>query len=99
MGYLCIKSGHFFDKSICLVLIVFLLLNFNWIYSQDTLRTSIPQGKWVRDRGPYDPRPYDNIPFQGILFNQKYFDLKNNLWINQGFTYGGYVSANFQWGS
>ena len=99
MGYLPKKSGYFLDKSICLMPIVFLFLNLNWIYSQDTLRTSIPQGKWVRDRGPYDPRPYDNIPFQGMLFNQKYFDFKNNLWINQGFTYGGYVSANFQWGS
>jgi hypothetical protein len=66
----------------------------------DTERTSsLARSKWIGDRGPSDPRPYDATAISGDLLDQSYFDRKNRLWIEDGISFGGYVSANSQWGS
>jgi len=59
----------------------------------------LQRGKWLADRGPADPRPFDNNLLGNGLLNAGYFDWKNRLWIEDGISFGGYVSANVQWGS
>jgi len=66
----------------------------------ETERTSsLTRSKWLGDRGPSDPRPYDATAISGDLLDQSYFDWKNRLWIEDGISFGGYFSANIQWGS
>ena len=60
---------------------------------------SLPVAKWVYKRGPFDIRPYEKTLFSRGLLNRSYFDFKNQLWIDKGISFGGYVSANIQWGS
>ena len=62
-------------------------------------KTGPPTGKWLADRGPYDPRPYEDTLLGDGLLRPGYFDFKNRLWIKHGFSFGGYFSANVQWGS
>jgi hypothetical protein len=59
----------------------------------------LPRAKWLAGRGPSDPRPYAGVLLGTGLLNRKYFDWKNRLWIEEGISFGGYVSANVQWGS
>ncbi|PLX11291.1 MAG: hypothetical protein C0598_08515, partial [Marinilabiliales bacterium] len=68
-------------------------------YAQDSIVSSPQKGKWISDRGPFDPRPYDNTLFGSPLFSDNYFLWKNKLWIDNGISFGGYVSANIQAGS
>jgi len=56
-------------------------------------------GRWLSDRGPFDTRPFARTALGDGLLGEKYFDTKNRLWIDKGFSFGGYVSANTQWGS
>ena len=66
----------------------------------ETERTSsLTRSKWLGDRGPSDPRPYDATAISGDLLDPSYFDWKNRLWIEDGISFGGYFSANIQWGS
>jgi hypothetical protein len=62
-------------------------------------RRLAPVGKWLVDRGPSDPRPYADVFLRDGLLGQGYFDFKNGLWLEDGISFGGYVSANSQWGS
>ena len=64
-----------------------------------TATSSLPVAKWLYGRGPLDPRPYENTLLGDGLLTQRYFDFKNRLWVEDGFWFGGYVSANAQWGS
>ena len=66
---------------------------------QSTTKPSLPVGKWLQGRGPFDPRPYERTLLGSGLLNEKYFNMKNNLWIEKGISFGGYVSGNSQWGS
>jgi hypothetical protein len=67
----------------------------------DVLRTSelTRTGRWLSDRGPSDPRPYDDVLIADGLLSRDYFDWKNRLWLEDGVSFGGYISANSQWGS
>lgn len=56
-------------------------------------------GRWLADRGRFDPRPLARPLLGDGLLDADYFDRKNRLWIDRGITFGGYVSANAQWGS
>ena len=56
-------------------------------------------GKWLTERGPSDPRPYDDTLLGDGVLGRKYFDTKNRLWLDKGISFGGYFSANVQWGS
>ena len=94
-----LKRSRASDCNCMILLVFFFLIVLDPIFSQDSTRVIIPQGKWIRDRGAYDPRPYEDNLFRGIIFDRDYFDFKNDLWVNRGITYGGYFSANFQWGS
>jgi hypothetical protein len=67
--------------------------------TQDSISSSLPKGKWLNKRGPFDPRPYDNTLFGSLLFTDNYFKWKNKLWIDKGISFGGYVSGNTQLGS
>jgi hypothetical protein len=60
---------------------------------------NLARGKWLSDRGPADPRPFDHTVLGSGLLNGDYFDWKNRQWIEHGISFGGYVSANVQWGS
>ena len=68
-------------------------------HAQTDNKPSLPVAKWLQKRGPFDPRPYDNTLLGTGLLNQGYFDMKNRLWVKNGISFGGYVSANLQWGS
>ncbi|PLX00906.1 MAG: hypothetical protein C0591_00385, partial [Marinilabiliales bacterium] len=68
-------------------------------YTQDSIISKLPKGKWISNRGPFDPRPYDNTLFGSLLFTDDYFNWKNKLWIDKGISFGGYFSANIQIGS
>jgi hypothetical protein len=60
---------------------------------------SLPTGKWLYDRVQTDPRPYtDGLLFDGIP-GKRYFKRKSQRWLEHGFDFGGYYSANAQWGS
>jgi hypothetical protein len=66
----------------------------------ETERTSsLARGKWLGDRGPSDPRPYGATVISGDLLDRSYFEWKNRLWTEDGISFGGYFSANTQWGS
>jgi hypothetical protein len=66
----------------------------------ETERTSsLTRSKWLGDRGPSDPRPYDGTALGVGLIGERYFDWKNRLWIEDAISFGGYFSANIQWGS
>ena len=56
-------------------------------------------GRWLGERGPFDPRPLPGPLLGDGFLDADYFDAKNRLWVEKGITYGGYVSANIQWGS
>jgi len=56
-------------------------------------------GRWLGERGPFDPRPLPGPLLGDGFLDADYFDAKNRLWVEQGINYGGYVSANVQWGS
>jgi hypothetical protein len=56
-------------------------------------------GRWLGERGPFDPRPLPRPVLGDGFLDADYFDAKNRLWVDKGMTYGGYVSANVQWGS
>jgi hypothetical protein len=59
----------------------------------------INPGKWLGDRGPFDPRPFDRTHlFDGLLLDSGYFGWKNQLWEEKGFSFGGYFSINSQIG-
>ena len=58
-----------------------------------------PVGKWLGDRGPSDPRPYDDVLLGDGFLDRDFFDWKNGLWLEDGISFGGYVSANWQKGS
>jgi len=91
------------SSSPYLIIVVLIIL---WItstkigYTQDSI-SPLPQKKasWLHKRGPFDPRPYDNTLFGSFLFTDNYFKWKNKLWIDNGISFGGYVSANAQVGS
>lgn len=87
------KIGRIF--SLCLML----LFASGFSNAQDSLVSPIPKGKWLRARGPFDPRPYPDIVFNNPVINDSYFDFKNRLWVEKGFSFGGYISANIQAGS
>lgn len=55
-------------------------------------------GKWLADRAVNDPRPIDALLGDGLL-SPAYFDWKQRLWMEKDISFGGYVSANVQWGS
>ncbi len=59
----------------------------------------LPRGKWLEDRGPSDPRPHDDVLIGNGLLGSDYFDFKNRLWADNNISFGGYFSANAQWGS
>jgi hypothetical protein len=62
--------------------------------------SSVPSvGKWLDERGPSDPRPYDDALVGHGLLGPEYFSFKNRLWLEAGLSFGGYASANVQWGS
>jgi hypothetical protein len=84
------------------IFVVFMMLCITSIkngYTQDSISSSLPKGKWLNNRGPFDPRPYDNTLFGSLLFTDNYFKWKNKLWIDKGISFGGYVSGNTQLGS
>jgi hypothetical protein len=56
-------------------------------------------GRWLSDRGPFDPRPYEDVLIGNGTLDQRYFDFKNRLWAEKGVSFGGYFSVNIQWGS
>ncbi|MBW2510024.1 MAG: carbohydrate porin [Deltaproteobacteria bacterium] len=62
-------------------------------------KSLLPRTKWLGERGPSDPRPYEHVLLGTGLLNREYFDWKNQLWIEEGISFGGYVSSNVQWGS
>jgi hypothetical protein len=62
-------------------------------------QAALPRAKWLSARGPADPGPFDSNLLGNGLLNAGYFDWKNRLWIEHGISFGGYVSANVQWGS
>jgi hypothetical protein len=62
-------------------------------------KSVLPRGKWLGDRGPADPRPHQYTLFGDGLLTRGYFEEKNSLWVEKGISWGGYVSANVQWGS
>ena len=66
---------------------------------QEADKSSLPLGKWRNERLEFDTRPFDNSLLGHGLLNQSYFDFKNNLWSDNGISFGGYISANVQWGS
>jgi hypothetical protein len=66
---------------------------------QEETKASSPKGKWLYNRGPFDPRPYENTLLGSGFIKPEYFKWKNRLWIDKGISFGGYVSANIQWGS
>jgi hypothetical protein len=55
-------------------------------------------GKWLAGRGVNDPRPIETLLGNGLL-SPSYFDWKQRLWMERDIAFGGYVSANVQWGS
>src|SRR5210317_1230721 len=55
-------------------------------------------GKWLAGRGVNDPRPIETLLGDGLL-SPSYFDWKQRLWMEKDIAFGGYVSANVQWGS
>ncbi len=61
--------------------------------------SALPRSKWLGDRGPSDPRPYEGAALGNGALDQGYFDWKNRLWIEKDISFGGYFSANVQWGS
>jgi hypothetical protein len=65
----------------------------------EVLDSSLPSAKWLYKRGPFDPRPYESTLLGNGLIKENYFDFKNRLWVDKGISFGGYVSANGQWGS
>jgi len=90
------------SSSTYLIIVVLIIL---WItstingYAQESISPLPPKGKWIANRGPFDPRPYDNTLFGSLLFTDNYFKWKNKLWIDNGISFGGYVSGNTQLGS
>ncbi|MBT8108698.1 MAG: hypothetical protein KJP17_10710 [Gammaproteobacteria bacterium] len=56
-------------------------------------------GRWLGERGPFDPRPLPRPLLGDGLLGPDYFERKNRYWIDKGITFGGYLSANVQWGS
>jgi hypothetical protein len=90
------------SNSTHLIFVVFVILCVAVInngYAQDSIPPSLPKGKWLNKRGPFDPRPFDNTLFGSLLFTDNYFKWKNKLWIDNGISFGGYVSGNTQLGS
>lgn len=89
-------------KFVSIFFTVFVLITVcagNKCYAQLDDKNTRPKAKWLRDRGPFDPRPYDNTLLGAGLINEDYFNFKNQLWIKNGISFGGYISANVQWGS
>jgi len=90
------------SSSTHLIFVVFMILCITSIkngYAQDSISPSPQRAKWIYKRGPFDPRPFDNTLFGSLLFTDNYFKWKNKLWIDNGISFGGYVSANIQGGS
>jgi hypothetical protein len=87
------------DTSHFCCLLILCITSINNGYTQDSIPSSLPKGKWLNNRGPFDPRPYDNTLFGSLLFTDNYFKWKNKLWIDKGISFGGYVSGNTQLGS
>jgi hypothetical protein len=56
-------------------------------------------GKWIGQRGQYDPRPYDRTLIGDGLLGRAYFERKNRTWVEDGLAVGGYLSSGSQWGS
>ena len=54
---------------------------------------------WLEQRGPSDPRPREGVLLAKGLLGDAYFDFKNRHWLESGISFGGYFSANVQWGS
>jgi hypothetical protein len=75
------------------------LINVESSYGQTEVTPSLPVANWLYLRGPFDPRPYDNTLFGSLIFKEDYFNLKNQLWVDHGISFGGYISANIQGGS
>jgi len=89
-------------KSALLALALTLLWSFAGYAADDgkgTYAPMLPLGKWLDERGPFDPRPYNDTVFGDGLLNRRYFERKNRLWVEKGISLGGYFSWNFQWGS
>ena len=85
---------------VLIMIIVWGTISLDGCFAQVGIKPVFPQAKWIRDRGPFDPRPYDNTLLgDGLVFNKNYFEFKNRLWIDKGISYGGYFSANLQLGS
>jgi len=64
-------------------------------------RSDLRYGKWLRERGPQDPRPHergDLLIGHGLL-RPGYFEFKNRLWVEHGLGFGGYYSVNEQVGT
>jgi len=95
-----LQSGS--QRSLFILLIIFgilLVSNTKICFSQEKPTNAMPKAKWLYQRGPFDPRPYEHTLFEGSLIDPEYFKMKNRLWIEKGISFGGYVSANIQWGS
>jgi hypothetical protein len=96
------RLGAVRRKSALLALALTLLWNFAGYAADDGEGTDapmLPLGKWLDERGPFDPRPYNDTVFGDGLLNRRYFERKNHLRVEKGISLGGYFSWNFQWGS
>jgi len=95
-----LQSGS--QRSLFILLFIFgilLVSNTKICFSQEKPTNAMPKAKWLYQRGPFDPRPYKDTLFDRGLIDADYFNMKNRLWIEKGISFGGYVSANIQWGS
>ena len=102
MGISFAQNTHIILKrrlGFSLFMYLIIVINTSITYAQDSTSVPRPKGKWLRERGPFDPRPYECTVFKSPLINANYFNTKNKLWVENGFSFGGYASANVQWGS